>query len=301
MSFKRFLLCVGFGIAMGFLPAVASAQSTIAGVVTDDSGGVLPGVSVEVASPALIEKVRTVVSDGQGRYSVTDVRPGEYTVTFILQGFTTVRREGVAVASGATVPINGELRIGTLNETVTVTGASPVVDVQTTARRQVVDRALLEALPNIGNVATVAALVPGVRLDVGAGTGSSRIAQTYAVARGLVNIKETTWNVDGLPASSMQAPPPPGYHSLDRGTRSRPPCSARGSSNLRWRLTSDGRCSGETDSRSWPTLRLRLHHHHPRAERGLRDRRNPETRGAGDEDHARPSATYRLLSARCQL
>ena len=205
MSFKRLFLCGAFYVATWLLPGLAFAQSTIAGLVTDDSGGVLPGVSVEVASPALIEKVRTVVSDGQGRYSVTDVRPGEYTVTFTLQGFSTVRREGVAVASGATVPINGELRIGTLNETVTVTGASPVVDVQTTARRQVVDRELLEALPNIGNVATVAALVPGVRLDVGAGTGSSRIAQTYAIARGLVNIKETTWNVDGLPASSMQA------------------------------------------------------------------------------------------------
>lgn len=205
MSFKRLCPCGAFLVAMWLLPAVALAQSTIAGVVTDDTGAVLPGVSVEVASPALIEKVRAVVSDGQGRYSVTDVRPGEYSVTFTLQGFTTVRREGVAVASGATVPINGEMRIGTLNETVTVTGASPVVDVQTTARRQVVDREFLEALPNTGNVAAVAAFVPGVRLDVGAGTGASRIAQTYAIGRGLVNIKETSWNVDGLPASSMQA------------------------------------------------------------------------------------------------
>lgn len=205
MSFKRFCRYGVFVAASLGLPAVALAQSTIAGVVTDDSGAVLPGVSVEVASPALIERVRTVVTDGQGRYSVVDVRPGEYTVTFNLQGFTTVRREGVAVASGVTVPINGELRIGTLNETVTVTGASPVVDVQTTARRQVVDRKLLEALPNIGNVASISAFVPGVRLDVGAGTGASRIAQTYAIGRGLVNIKETTWNVDGQPASSMQA------------------------------------------------------------------------------------------------
>ena len=205
MSFKQVGRCVVFGLAAWLLPAFAFAQSTIAGVVTDDSGAVLPGVNVEVASPALIEKIRLVVTDGQGRYSVTDVRPGEYTVTFSLQGFSTVRREGVAVASGATVPINGEMRIGTLNETVTVTGASPVVDVQSTARRQVVDREFLEALPNTGNVAALAAFVPGVRLDVGAGTGASRIAQTYAIGRGLVNIKETSWNVDGLPASSMQA------------------------------------------------------------------------------------------------
>ena len=179
MLFKRLCVYGAFCVASWLVPAVGFAQSTIAGVVTDDSGGVLPGVTVEVASPALIEKVRTVVSDGQGRYSVTDVRPGEYSVTFTLQGFSTVKREGVVVASGATVPINGELRVGTINETVTVTGASPVVDVQTTARRQVVDRAALDALPNIGNVASVSALVPGVRLDVGQGTGSSRIAQVY--------------------------------------------------------------------------------------------------------------------------
>ena len=205
MLFKRLCMYGVFSVASCLIPSVAFGQSTIAGVVTDDSGGVLPGVTVEVASPALIEKTRAVVSDGQGRYSVTDVRPGLYSVTFALEGFTTFKRDGIAVASGATVPINGEMRLGTLNETVTVTGASPVVDVQTTARRQVVDRELLEALPNIGNVASVAALVPGVRLDPGAGTGSSRIAQVYASARGLVNIKETSWNVDGLPASSMQA------------------------------------------------------------------------------------------------
>ena len=146
MLFKRLCLYGVFCVASWLMPSVGFAQSTIAGVVTDDSGGVLPGVTVEVASPALIEKVRTVVSDGQGRYSVTDVRPGQYSVTFTLQGFTTVKREGVAVVSGATVPINGELRVGTINETVTVTGASPVVDVQTTARRQVVDRAALDAL-----------------------------------------------------------------------------------------------------------------------------------------------------------
>ena len=205
MLMKRICLYGVIVAATLCLPGLALAQSSIAGVVTDDTGGVLPGVNVEVASPALIERVRVVVTDGQGRYAVIDLRPGEYTVTFTLQGFSTVRREGVAVASGVTVPINGELRIGTLDETVTVTGASPVVDVKTTARRQVVDREFLEALPNVGNVAGVAAFVPGVRLDVGAGTGSSRIAQTYAIGRGLVNIKETSWNVDGLPASSMQA------------------------------------------------------------------------------------------------
>ena len=185
-------------------------------MVTDDSGGVLPGVTVEVASPALIEKVRTVVSDGQGRYSVTDVRPGQYSVTFTLQGFSTVKREGVAVVSGATVPINGELRVGTINETVTVTGASPVVDVQTTARRQVVDRDALDALPNIGNVASISALVPGVRLDVGQGTGSSRIAQVYVLARGLVNL-EGNHLERRRTAGEQHAGERPGEHFPERG------------------------------------------------------------------------------------
>ena len=94
MSFKQFGRCAVFSLAAWFVPAAALAQSTLAGVVTDDTGAVLPGVNVEVASPALIEKVRAVVTDGQGRYSVADIRPGEYTVTFSLQGFSDGQTRG---------------------------------------------------------------------------------------------------------------------------------------------------------------------------------------------------------------
>src|SRR6266478_1792384 len=83
-------------------PAASAQQATasgIAGVVRDASGGVLPGVTVEAASPALIEKVRSVVTDGEGRYNIVDLRPGTYSVTFTLAGFSIVRREGIALTA----------------------------------------------------------------------------------------------------------------------------------------------------------------------------------------------------------
>src|SRR5262249_48045635 len=116
---------IGFlGVAVTCLalwPALASAQSGIAGAVRDTSGAVLPGVTVEASSPALIEKSRSVQTDNQGRYSIVDIRPGVYTVTFVLPGFSTVKREGLEVQSNTTLPLNAELRVGSLEETVTVT------------------------------------------------------------------------------------------------------------------------------------------------------------------------------------
>src|ERR1700680_2100074 len=114
-------------------PAAWAQQSGIAGVVKDASDAVLPGVMVEAASPALIEKVRTVVSDGEGRYNIVDLRPGVYVVTFSLSGFSTVKREGIEVASNVSVPVNAQLRVGAVEETVTVSGSTPVVDVQQAA------------------------------------------------------------------------------------------------------------------------------------------------------------------------
>src|SRR5688572_31585759 len=112
------------------LPAAAAAQS-IAGTVRDTSGAVLPGVAVEAASPALIERSRSVVTDANGQYQIIDLRPGPYTITFALQGFTTVIRQEVQLTGGGVTTINADMRVGGLQETVTVTGASPVVDVQT--------------------------------------------------------------------------------------------------------------------------------------------------------------------------
>ncbi|PYR66008.1 MAG: hypothetical protein DMF88_17805, partial [Acidobacteria bacterium] len=112
------------------LPAGAFAQSSITGVVRDASGGVLPGVTVEASSPALIEGSRSAVTDANGLYRVVDLRPGPYSVTFSLQGFTTLKREGIQLPAEFTATVNAELSIGTLQETVTVSGEAPIVDIR---------------------------------------------------------------------------------------------------------------------------------------------------------------------------
>ena len=117
------------------VPSAVFAQATITGVARDTSGGVLPGVTVEAASPVLIEKIRTTVTDGNGRYQITDLRPGSYSVTFTLAGFNTVRREMVMLAGAGAVQIDADMRVGALEETITVTGEAAVVDVQTVARQ----------------------------------------------------------------------------------------------------------------------------------------------------------------------
>src|ERR1041384_4185087 len=109
------------------LPAAARAQSSITGVVRDSSAAVLPGVTVEAASPALIERVRSTVTDAQGRYRIVDLRPGTYTVSFTLTGFTTSRREGLELPPEFTAPITADLAVGTLQETGTVAGGGPAV------------------------------------------------------------------------------------------------------------------------------------------------------------------------------
>src|SRR5262245_45603253 len=128
--FQRLILCG----ALLLLPFPALAQSlatgSITGVVRDNSGAVLPGVTVEAASPALIEKARSVVTDGQGVYRIIELRPGTYAVMFTLAGFSTLRREGVELTTGFTATVNAQLAVGGLEETVTVTGAAPVVDTQ---------------------------------------------------------------------------------------------------------------------------------------------------------------------------
>src|SRR3990170_2560117 len=115
-----------------FFPSIALAQASLTGIVRDTSGAVLPGVTVEAASPVLIEKVRSAVTDGAGQYRIIDLRPGTYTVTFTLAGFTTLKREGLELSGEFVVTLNPELRVGGVEETVTVTGEAPTIDVQTT-------------------------------------------------------------------------------------------------------------------------------------------------------------------------
>ena len=163
------------------LPAAASAQTvvsgTVAGAVTDATGGVLPGVTVEAASPALIEKVRSAVTDERGLYRIVDLRPGVYTLTFTLPGFRTLRRDGLELTTAFTATVNAELVVGAVEETITVSGESPVVDIQNVMQQKVFTREVVDQLPVGGNVNLYSALVPGAvlatpnRQDVGGNQG----------------------------------------------------------------------------------------------------------------------------------
>src|SRR5688572_14296148 len=142
---RRLLLRTFLALSCALVPALAAAQtSAIAGVVRDASGGVLPGVTVEVASPALIEKVRTAVTNDEGRYSIVSLRPGVYTVTFTLPGFGVVKQEGIELTSDFTALVNADMKVGTLEETITVTGESPIVDTQAITQRHVMTRDVLD-------------------------------------------------------------------------------------------------------------------------------------------------------------
>jgi hypothetical protein len=165
------------------MAAFGQALGTIAGAAKDTSGAVLPGVTVEVASPALIEKVRTVTTDGSGLYRIVNLPPGTYTITFGLQGFNTVRREGVEVTVGFTSTIDADLRVGAIEETVTVTGESPIVDIQSAALTRSVTAQVFKEIPSGGSWIQMAALVPAIRAtntDVGGILGDQTGAQVSA-------------------------------------------------------------------------------------------------------------------------
>src|SRR5947199_10098013 len=150
--------------ALLIIPAAAHAQTqaSITGAVKDASGGVLPGVTVEAASPALIEKVRSVVSDATGQYRIVDLRPGTYSVTFTLPGFSTVKREGIELTGSFVATVNGDLKVGALEETITVTGETPIVDVQSAKVQQTVSKDIIAAIPSSRNAGGIQALVPGM-------------------------------------------------------------------------------------------------------------------------------------------
>ena len=167
------------------LPSASFAQvlGSIAGNVKDGSGAVLPGVTVEAASPALIEKVRTAVTDGSGQYRIINLPPGTYSVSFSLTGFSTVKREGVEVSPSFTSNIDGELKVGAVQETITVTGESPIVDIQSSAQTRTMTDQAFKELPSGGSWIQMAALVPAIRAsntDVGGVLGDQVGAQVDA-------------------------------------------------------------------------------------------------------------------------
>jgi carboxypeptidase family protein/TonB-dependent receptor-like protein len=193
MKMRTALVTMSFApLVVGLFPTIAAAQAatggSIAGVVRDTTGGVLPGVTVEAASPALIEKVRTAVSNDQGQYQIVDLRLGEYAVTFTLPGFRTLRREGITLSVGFTATVNADLSVGGLEETVTVLGPSPLVDIHTTARQATFTRETMDQLPTTRNFAAMAVLIPGVTVassggpttqDVGGNMGERNTTLAY--------------------------------------------------------------------------------------------------------------------------
>jgi hypothetical protein len=189
------LLIVG-GVAL-VSPAAARAQSAISGLVTDTSGAVLPGVTVEASSPAIIEGARTVVTDGQGRYQLDALRPGVYKVTFSLEGFTALVRDGVELAANFTAPINVQLRVGSLEETITVSGQSPVVDVQRTTRSEVVTSEQLNTLPTGRTLAALGVIVPGMKASAPDVGGTQGMQQTHLSIQGS-NQNDNSMELDGI-------------------------------------------------------------------------------------------------------
>jgi len=192
-------------IVFAAIPVLAQAQGVIAGVARDASAGVLPGVTIEVASPALIEKTRSAVSDQSGQYRVVALPDGRYTVSFTLAGFTTVVRTNVEVLANFTATVNADMAVGALNETITVSGEAPVVDVQSASQSRALTAEVFGIIPTGKSFANMAALIPSVafngRRDVGGAEGNSHID---VISSHGSNSGDSILMLDGLRIGNMQ-------------------------------------------------------------------------------------------------
>jgi hypothetical protein len=190
--FRKGLLVTAF---LAIPPASAYAQATLAGVVKDASGAVLPGVSVEASSPALIEKTRAAVTDGTGQFQIVDLRPGTYALIFTLSGFSTVRHDGIEVSGAGVITVNADMRVGSVAETVNVSGEAPVVDTQSTKRQAVLENKTINELPVARGYGAILAAVPTLQ---GAGaSSSSSVNPSFFTAHGGPG-NEGTVQLDGL-------------------------------------------------------------------------------------------------------
>jgi hypothetical protein len=183
-------------------PAPLLAQATLTGTVRDGSGAVLPGVTVEAASPVLIERVRAVVTDNAGQYRIIDLRPGTYTLTVSLPGFATVQRDNIQVSGTQTLTIPIELRIGALEETITVSGETPVVDVQSARREVVLDSDVVQTLPASRAAGSLLNATPG--LSVTGGGLALSPTMTFFSANGGAN-NEGRMSVGGMTVGAARS------------------------------------------------------------------------------------------------
>ena len=188
-------------------PSVVYAQATLAGIARDTSGAVLPGVTVEASSPVLIEKVRTATTDATGRFTIPDLRPGTYKVTFSLTGFRTIVRDGVELAGTAVATVNADMAVGGVQETITVSGATPVVDLQSTTRQAVMDQEVVSAIPSSRTPFTVGVLIPGVRKGAftGQDVGGSVVQEVASLEANGGRTSDQRMMVNGVALSSMIA------------------------------------------------------------------------------------------------
>ena len=177
------------------LASPAFAQGSLTGTVRDNSGAVLPGVTVEASSPAIQGGVRTVVTDNAGVYRIVELPPGTYSLSFMLPGFSNVKREDIILSGSAVLTIPAELRVGAIEETVTVTGESPVVDVQTVRRETVLAQETIQAMPGARTVGNLLNATPGLTVD--ANGLNATPTMTYFSARG-GQANEGRMSVNGL-------------------------------------------------------------------------------------------------------
>ncbi len=185
-----------------FLPATAYAQASVTGVVRDSSGGVLPGVTVEAASPDVIERVRTAVTDESGRYRIVNLSTGTYALTFTVSGFSPVRRDGVVLTGTFTATVDAELTVGSLSETVTVTGESPIVDVQSVRRQTVIDNDVISAIPASRSYTSLMQLMPNTVTAAGSATDVQVVPGMVVFGSAGGRGNEGRLNLDGISVGS---------------------------------------------------------------------------------------------------
>jgi Carboxypeptidase regulatory-like domain len=190
-------------LCLALLPATAYAQASISGVVRDTSGAVLPGVTVEATSPVLIEKSRSATSDPTGRFTIADLRPGTYRVTFTLPGFKTVVRDGLELLGTSVVTANADMAIGTVEETITVSGATPTVDLASTTRQVSITQEIVSQLPSSRNPFALGVLIAGVRQDFGnRDVGGAVVAEVASLVANGGRTSDQRMMVNGVALSS---------------------------------------------------------------------------------------------------
>src|SRR5436309_9873530 len=212
-TIRTLILLVGAAV----LPRAAWAQVTLAGSVKDASGGVLPGVTIEASSPVLIEKTRTATTDAAGQYRIESLQPGTYTVTFTLPGFATLKRDDVAMSGTGVIKIDAEMKVGGVAETVTVTGETPVVDVQSTRRAVTLDNETMRSLPAVRSYSYLLTAVPGLQANVtDVNTGPVFAIFPVHGGRGV----ESRLTVEGLNISNPPGGNQPPNYTADIGNSS---------------------------------------------------------------------------------